>query len=86
MTNEINRVLRTVSLVSFKVYISEKSKCSFQISSINEMLIIKAGSVLVKVNKSENELVLERLKMSKVMAIPKTASVRFSNLEPFSPR
>ena len=85
MTKAINRVLRMVSLVSLRVKISEKSKCSFQIIRIKEMLIKKAGSVLVKVNKSENELGFERLNMSKVMAIPKTASVRFSSLEPFTP-
>lgn len=79
-------VFSMVSLVSFRVYISEKAKCSFQIRITNEMLIKKAGSVLVNVNKSAKELGFVKLKMSKVMAIPKTASVRLSSLDAFSPR
>ncbi len=75
-----------VSRESFKEYISEKSKCSLQIKIMNEILIKKAGSVFVNVNKSANELGFERLKISKVIAMPKTASVRLSRRDGFSPR
>ena len=72
-----------ISLVSFRAYISEKSKCSFHISTIKDILMRKAGRVLVKVSRSSKELGLARLNIRRVMAMPNTASVRLSSLDAF---
>jgi hypothetical protein len=52
---------------------------------MNEMLIKNAGSVFVNTIKSSKELGLTKLNMRSVIAIPKTASVKFSILEAVSP-
>jgi hypothetical protein len=72
-------------MLSLREYISENLMCSFHINMIKVILIKNAGSVLVKTNKSSNELGLTKLKMRSVMAMPKTASVRLSILEAVSP-
>jgi hypothetical protein len=53
---------------------------------MNEILIKKAGNVLVKESRSSKEFGLVRLKISSVMAIPNTASVKLSKREASLPR
>lgn len=75
-----------VNMESLSEYTSEKLKCSFQTKIRKAMLIRNAGSVLVKLMSSVNEFGFDRLKINRVMAIPKTASVRFSSREAVVPR
>jgi hypothetical protein len=85
MTSAIKSVFSTTKMLSLREYISENLMCSFHINIINVILIRNAGRVFVNTSKSSKEFGLTKLKISNVMAIPKTASVRLSILDAVSP-